>query len=217
MFPAFFHTSSEASYQAACWCRRVRGCRQGLTYRRMAGEGPPLMRRPSADAVAGNGAPLNWRPSADAVAGGTWAHACRAVIERVLRGNAMLSLRVVWQQWMRRGRLTLAAVAGGMTLMTGCVVGPDYVRPTVITPAAYKEVDGWKVAQPHDHVLRGAWWGIFGDPQLNALEAQVSISNQNLAQAEATYRQARALVREAHASYFPTLTLGLGYTRSRNA
>ena len=99
-------------------------------------------------------------------------------------------------------------------LITGCVVGPDYVRPTVVTPAAYKEVDGWKVAQPKDDVLRGAWWEIFGDPQLNALEAQVSISNQNLAVAEATYRQARALVREARASYFPTLTLGLGYTRS---
>jgi NodT family efflux transporter outer membrane factor (OMF) lipoprotein len=129
----------------------------------------------------------------------------------------MLSLRVVWQPWMRWGRLTLAAVAGGLMLMTGCVVGPDYVRPTVITPVAYKEVDGWKVAQPQDHVLRGAWWEIFGDPQLNALEAQVSLSNQNLAQAEAAYRQARALVREARASYFPTLTVGLGYTYSRNS
>ena len=104
----------------------------------------------------------------------------------------MLSLRVDWQQWMKRGRLTLAAVAGGLTLMTGCVVGPDYVRPTVVTPAAYKEVDGWKMAQPQDDVLRGAWWETFGDPQLNALEAQVSLSNQNLAVAEATYWQARA-------------------------
>jgi NodT family efflux transporter outer membrane factor (OMF) lipoprotein len=129
----------------------------------------------------------------------------------------MPGLRVVWQQWMRRGGLTLATVAGALTLMTGCVVGPDYVRPTVITPVAYKEVDGWKVAQPRDDVIRGAWWEIFGDPQLNTLEAQVSLSNQNLAQAEATYRQARALVREARASYFPTLTLGLGYTRYRDS
>ena len=129
----------------------------------------------------------------------------------------MLSLRVVWQQWMRWGRLTLAAVAGGLMLMTGCVVGPDYVRPPVVTPAAYKEIDGWKMAQPQDHVLRGAWWEIFGDPQLNALEAHVSLSNQNLAVAEATYRQARALVREARASYFPTLTVGLGYTRFRDS
>jgi NodT family efflux transporter outer membrane factor (OMF) lipoprotein len=118
---------------------------------------------------------------------------------------------------MRRGRLTLAAVAGGLTLLTGCVVGPDYVPPTVITPAAYKEVDGWKVSQPRDEVIRGAWWELFGEPQLNALEAQVSLSNQNLAQAEATYQQARALVREARASYFPTLTVGLGYTRYRDS
>jgi NodT family efflux transporter outer membrane factor (OMF) lipoprotein len=129
----------------------------------------------------------------------------------------MLGLRVGWQQWLRRGRLTLVAVAGGLTLLTGCVVGPDYVRPTVITPAAYKEIDGWKVAQPQDDVIPGAWWAIFGDPQLNALEAQVNLSNQNLAQAEATYRQARALVREARASYFPTLTVGLGYTRFRDS
>jgi NodT family efflux transporter outer membrane factor (OMF) lipoprotein len=129
----------------------------------------------------------------------------------------MLGLSIAWQQWMRRGRLTLAAVAGGLALLTGCAVGPDYVRPTVITPAAYKEVDGWKVAQPQDEVLRSAWWESFGDPQLNALEAQVSLSNQNLAVAEATYRQARALVREARASYFPTLTLGLGYTRFRDS
>jgi hypothetical protein len=83
----------------------------------------------------------------------------------------MLGLKGAWQRWMRRGRLTLATVAGVLTLLAGCAVGPDYVRPTVVTPAAYKEVDGWKVAQPQDHVLRGAWWEIFGDPQLNALEA----------------------------------------------
>jgi NodT family efflux transporter outer membrane factor (OMF) lipoprotein len=129
----------------------------------------------------------------------------------------MVDLRIAWRQWMRWGRLTLATVAGVLTLLTGCVVGPDYVRPTVITPAAYKEVDGWKTARPQDDVTRGAWWEIFGDPQLNALEAQVSLSNQNLAVAEATYRQARALVREARASYFPTLTLGLGYTRFRDS
>jgi len=118
---------------------------------------------------------------------------------------------------MRRDWLTLATVAAVLTLMTGCVVGPDYVRPTVITPDAYKEVDGWKVAQPKDDVIRGAWWEIFGDPQLNVLAAQVSISNQNLVVAEATYRQARALVQEARASYFPTVTVGIAYTRFRNS
>jgi NodT family efflux transporter outer membrane factor (OMF) lipoprotein len=129
----------------------------------------------------------------------------------------MVGLRVAWRQWLRRGRLTLAAVAGVLTFMIGCAVGPNYVRPPVITPDAYKDVDGWKVAQPKDEVIRGAWWEIFGDPQLNALEAHVSVSNQNLVVAEATYRQARALVREARASYFPTVTLGIGYTRFRDS
>jgi NodT family efflux transporter outer membrane factor (OMF) lipoprotein len=129
----------------------------------------------------------------------------------------MVGLRIDWRQWMRRSQLTVATLAGVLMLMTGCVVGPDYVRPTVIAPAAYKEIDGWKVAQPQDDAIRGAWWEVFGDPQLNALEAHVSLSNQNLAVAEATYQQARALVREARASYFPTLTLGLGYTRFRDS
>src|SRR5215475_13019277 len=144
-------------------------------------------------------------------------HARGTAPERVLRGGSMLGFRVGWRQWLRRGRLTLAAVAGALTLITGCVVGPDYVRPPVITPDAYKEVDGWKVAQPQDNVIRGAWWDAFADPQLNVLEAQVDVSNQDIAVAEATYRQARALVREARASYFPTVTLGLGYTRFRNS
>jgi NodT family efflux transporter outer membrane factor (OMF) lipoprotein len=105
----------------------------------------------------------------------------------------------------------VAALAGG------CTVGPDYVRPSVVTPDAYKENVGWKVAEPRDHTLRGSWWELFGDPQLNALEEQVSISNQNLLVAEATYRQARALVRQARAAYFPTVTAGVGYTRSRQS
>ena len=97
------------------------------------------------------------------------------------------------------------------------VVGPDYVRPTVITPDAYKENDGWKVAQPKDDVIRGSWWEMFGDPQLNALAAQVSVSNQNLAAAEAQYREARALVQEARAAYFPTATIGIGANRSSSS
>src|SRR5207249_4817307 len=86
-----------------------------------------------------------------------------------------------------------------------------------ISPDAYKELDGWKIARPRDDLARGPWWEIFADPELNALEARVSISNQNLAVAEAQYRQARALVREARAAYFPTVTLGLGFTRSRQS
>ena len=102
-----------------------------------------------------------------------------------------------------------------LILAGGCVVGPNYVRPTVVAPESYKELDGWKVAQPQDDAFRGPWWERFGDPALNALEARVSLSNQNLVAAEATYRQASALVREARSAYFPTVTVGLGYTRSR--
>jgi NodT family efflux transporter outer membrane factor (OMF) lipoprotein len=110
------------------------------------------------------------------------------------------------------------ALAGALLLLaSACTVGPDYVRPSMFVPDAYKELDGWKVARPQDALARGPWWEVFGDSQLNALEERVSISNQNLAVAEAQYRQARALVREARASYFPTVTLGLGFTRSRQS
>jgi NodT family efflux transporter outer membrane factor (OMF) lipoprotein len=104
-----------------------------------------------------------------------------------------------------------------VVLTSACSVGPDYVRPSMISPDAYKELDGWKIARPQDALARGAWWEIFGDPQLNALAARVSISNQNLVVAEAQYRQARALVREARAAYFPTVTIGAGFTRSRQS
>ena len=83
-------------------------------------------------------------------------------------------------------------------LFQGCVVGPKYKRATVDTPGTFKEVtpddlkkmDGWKVAQPQDSVLHGNWWEMFGDPQLNALEARVSISNQNVAAAFANFMAA---------------------------
>src|SRR6266850_2666114 len=115
-------------------------------------------------------------------------------------------------------RFAPAIVAAMLMPLSACmVVGPDYVRPTVITPDHYKEIDGWGVAQPKDDVIRGAWWEMFGDPLLNALEAQVSISNQNLAAAEAQYREARALVREARAAYFPTATIGIGANRSSSS
>jgi len=118
-----------------------------------------------------------------------------------------------------RGRLggPLALASALLVLVSACTVGPDYVRPSMISPDAYKELDGWKVARPGDGLARGPWWEVFADPQLNDLEARVSISNQNLAVSEAQYREARALVREARAAYFPTVTLALGYTRSRQS
>lgn len=98
--------------------------------------------------------------------------------------------------------------------LTGCAVGPDYIRPGVEVPPAFKEMEGWKIAQPRDLEVRGNWWEIFNDPLLNALEEQVDVSNQNLAAAEAQFRKARAIVQEARASYFPQVSGTLSNTRS---
>jgi NodT family efflux transporter outer membrane factor (OMF) lipoprotein len=118
----------------------------------------------------------------------------------------LLRLRTVLRAYRNPPRIILAAVAGVVLLFAGCTVGPDYVRPPAETPASYKEDAGWKVAQPRDELPRGAWWEIYNDPQLNALEAQVDITNQNIAAAEANFRQALALIRVARAAYFPTVT-----------
>lgn len=104
-----------------------------------------------------------------------------------------------------------------ITTLAACSVGPDYVRPAAVVPAGYKEMKGWKVAQPKDETIKGAWWEMFNDPVLNSLEEQVVISNQNVAAAEAQYRQAQALVRVSRAGYFPTLTAGASVTRTRTS
>ena len=108
-------------------------------------------------------------------------------------------------------------------LLAGCMVGPEYHRPPAETPSAYKELtpadfkntDGWKVAQPKDDVLRGKWWEIFNDPQLNALEDKVNVSNQNIAAAAASFFAARALVKEARSQLFPTVTTNPSITEQK--
>ena len=105
----------------------------------------------------------------------------------------------------------------GLVMLFGCAVGPDYVKPSAPTPASYKEMKDWKEAQPREGVIRGKWWEMFNDPGLNALEEQVNISNQNVAAAEAQFRQARALVQASRAAYFPTVSAGPSYTRSRSS
>ena len=112
------------------------------------------------------------------------------------------------------GRALMAIAA---LQLTGCVVGPKYHQPAVQAPPAYKEVGDWKPAQPNDQNLGGEWWKIFQDPQLDALELQVNISNQNLKAAEAQYRQARAALRYYRADYYPTVTAGLSATRTRTS
>src|SRR5437660_4362247 len=105
---------------------------------------------------------------------------------------------------MTRSRVGIAAVLA--CLLPGCTVGPKYKVPDVPLTPTYKEANGWKAAHPSDQVLRGPWWEIFGDPQLNALEEQVPDGNQNLKALEARFREARAAIRFNRASEFPTIS-----------
>jgi NodT family efflux transporter outer membrane factor (OMF) lipoprotein len=128
----------------------------------------------------------------------------------VKRPGKMVSLENMWQAaW------PLVLLATAVLPFTGCAVGPKYHPPVVQAPPAYKEVGDWKPAQPNDQNLGGEWWKIFQDPQLDALELQVNVSNQNLKAAEAQFRQARAALRYNRADYYPTVTAGLSATRTR--
>ena len=101
-------------------------------------------------------------------------------------------------------------------LLSGCAVGPRYSRPSAPVPTDYKETpQNWKPAQPADQTLRGKWWEIYQDPQLNALEEKINISNQSLKAAQAQFEQARATVRYNRADYYPTVTAGVSATRER--
>lgn len=99
-------------------------------------------------------------------------------------------------------------------LLSACAVGPDYHTPEMATPVQFKAAEGWRQAAPSDAMARGAWWEIYGDAQLNALVQRLNTSNQTVAQYEAQFRQARALVRSSRAAFFPTLDLSTSKTRS---
>jgi len=96
----------------------------------------------------------------------------------------------------------------------GCAVGPTYVRPTVETPTDFKEWKGWKTAEPKDTLPRDKWWEVYADEDLNALMEKVDVSNQNIKQAEAQYRAARAAVGSARAAYFPAVSAGANVARA---
>jgi NodT family efflux transporter outer membrane factor (OMF) lipoprotein len=117
--------------------------------------------------------------------------------------------------------LAAAAIAALVLLSPGCLKVPPYQVPatTTIVPQSYKEEPpkGWKQAQPNDGEIRGKWWEIFGDAALNALEEQVNISNQNVLQAEANYRQATAAVRIARSALFPLVTGSPSVTGSQTS
>src|SRR5262249_39309935 len=109
------------------------------------------------------------------------------------------------------------AALGLLLVLNSCAVGPKYVRPDVKMPAAFKEElpAGWKQAQPDDAAVRGDWWTVYNDPQLNTLEEQVRISNQNVLVAEAQFREAQAAVSIARSQLFPTVSSGTSGTVSQ--
>jgi len=113
----------------------------------------------------------------------------------------------------------------GLILFKGCDKAPKYAKPTVATPPAYKELtpdtfketNDWKFARPNDAVIRGKWWEMFNDAQLNTFEEQLNTANQNIALADANFRAARALVKESRSQYFPTITTSPSIIVSRQS
>jgi NodT family efflux transporter outer membrane factor (OMF) lipoprotein len=109
------------------------------------------------------------------------------------------------------------------TLLSSCMVGPRYSKPAVpaapayseAPPASYGDPQAWKAAQPSDHAIRGRWWEIFGDPQLNSLEEQVGPVNETLRAAEANFRQSRASIQFNRSNLYPTVSATAGITRNR--
>jgi NodT family efflux transporter outer membrane factor (OMF) lipoprotein len=124
---------------------------------------------------------------------------------------------MTWIKNPRQAHWPEVLLAIGVLQLTGCVVGPKYHTPVAPAPPAYKEVGNWKPAQPNDRSLGGTWWTIFQDPQLDALELQVNVSNQNLKAAAAQFQQARAALHYARADYYPTVTAGLSGARTRTS
>ena len=107
-------------------------------------------------------------------------------------------------------------------LAVGCSVGPKYQRPDLQAPVAYKEnppeaYKEWQLAHPSDTAIRGDWWTLFGDPDLNKLEEQADVSNQNLKAAQARFAQARALIKVSQSQKYPTVTAGADITGNRDS
>jgi NodT family efflux transporter outer membrane factor (OMF) lipoprotein len=114
-------------------------------------------------------------------------------------------------------------------LLSGCMVGPKYHAPPpapaaeapVVTykesPTQFQETDGWRVAQPQDAMLRGKWWEVYNEPELNALEDQLNINNENVKQFFESFMEARTLIAQARSELYPTAGIGPSYTRSRSS
>jgi len=111
--------------------------------------------------------------------------------------------------------MRICAVGAASLALAACEVGPDYQKPDAPAPAAYKESQGWKPAEPGEAASGTAWWSVYGDTVLDQLESQVDVSNQTIKADEAALRVARALVVEARAGLFPTVGLGASAERAR--
>jgi NodT family efflux transporter outer membrane factor (OMF) lipoprotein len=98
-------------------------------------------------------------------------------------------------------------------MVTACAVGPDYKRPTFDSAMSYKESADWKPSEPNDVLSRGSWWNIFCDDDLARLEARVEIASENIKAAAASFDRARALLAEARAGFWPTVSASIGPQR----
>lgn len=101
-----------------------------------------------------------------------------------------------------------------LCFLCACTVGPDYKKPSAPISDSFKEISGWKQAEPKDDLPKGAWWEKYQDPVLNKLIKQVNINNQNIIAAQAQYRQALTLIQAAQASYFPSIGLNANQANS---
>ncbi|MFC5865524.1 efflux transporter outer membrane subunit [Acidicapsa dinghuensis] len=126
-----------------------------------------------------------------------------------------------------QNKLALFPAAAAM-ILAGCRVGPPYQQPVATTqtpPPAYKEspdqhpeeTQVWKTAQPQDAMLRGKWWEIYNEPELNDLEEKLIVNNQTIKQSFENYMAARTLIAQARAQLFPTLSTGPTWSRSRSS
>jgi len=124
---------------------------------------------------------------------------------------------------LKPGTAVALAIQSCLMLFTGCSFAPNYTKPSVQAPAAFKELtpdqfnqtDGWKTAEPGDDAIRGQWWKMFHEPELNALESQVNVSNQSVVAALANFLAARAVVKQARSQYFPIVTASPSVSESR--
>jgi NodT family efflux transporter outer membrane factor (OMF) lipoprotein len=128
---------------------------------------------------------------------------------RVLNRNHSRQKTFSW-----RGFAILCIAAG---FAQGCSVGPKYTKPVTEIPPSYKGAGNWKVAEPSDEARKGNWWEIFHDPQLNALEEKLTVSNQSLRAAQDRFLEARAALRISRSYRYPTVSVGPTITQERES